>query len=75
MKNFRLEYYDKGTDLSSDMKTAKNILDSLAKANFNAYNYWWCFQPSWASKDTDGYITQSGSATKRGYMVAQFAKY
>ncbi|HEX9059695.1 MAG TPA: carbohydrate-binding protein [Clostridia bacterium] len=63
------EYYDDGQDVTSALKTAKQIHDCLTVANMNAYIWWWVHD------DNMGFINKAGAPQKRGYAVGQFSKF
>lgn len=62
------EHMDTTTSWAGALITAVEINECMANCNFNVYNYWW-LKKSW------GLIDTTGAVTKRGYAVAQFAKY
>ncbi len=62
------EHMDTNISWTAALGTAKEINDCLALANFSLYN-WWYIRRSY------GPIDEHGIPTKRGYAMAQFAKY
>jgi len=62
------EHLDTMTTWTSVLATAKEIHDCLAVANYSAYLWWYV-------KRFYGPIDENGHITKRGYVLAQFAKY
>jgi glucuronoarabinoxylan endo-1,4-beta-xylanase len=62
------EHLDTMTTWTSVLATAKEIHDCLAVANFSAYLWWYV-------KRFYGPIDENSHITKRGYVLAQFAKY
>lgn len=62
------EHLDTLTTLEANINTAIEIHDCFTKANFNAYIWWY-------GKRFYGLIGQDGQVTKRGYMIAQFARF
>jgi len=62
------EHMDTSTSWEGALMTAVEINQCLASCSFNVYNYWW-LKKSW------GLIDTTGAITKRGYAMAQFAKY
>lgn len=62
------EHLNMDTTWAGALNTAKEISDCLALANFNAYNFWW-LKKSW------GPVDSTGNPTRRGYAMAQFARY
>lgn len=63
------EYYDnQATDWAGALATGKNIHDSLTTANFSAYIWWY-------ARRFYGPLGEDGVVTKRGWVMAQFAKF
>jgi glucuronoarabinoxylan endo-1,4-beta-xylanase len=62
------EHLDLSTDWAGALATAKEIHDSLATANFSAY-IWWYLRRYYGPLGEDSLVT------KRGYVMAQFAKF
>lgn len=62
------EHLDTLTTWASVMATAKEIHDCLAVANYSAYLWWYL-------KRFYGPVNETGQITKRGYVMAQFAKF
>ena len=63
------EHYDnQATDTTGAIATGKEIHDCLANANFSAY-IWWYLRRFYGPLGEDGLVT------KRGYVMAQFAKF
>lgn len=62
------EHLNTDTSITGQMQTAKEMVDSFAVANFNAYT-WWFVQRSY------GPVDDSGNRTKRGCVMAQFARW
>jgi glucuronoarabinoxylan endo-1,4-beta-xylanase len=62
------EHLDTMTTWTSVLATAKEIHDCMAVANHSAYLWWYV-------KRFYGPIDESSHITKRGYIMAQFAKY
>jgi len=62
------EHQDTSTSWAGALKTAKEISDCLAVADFNVYNFWW-LKKSW------GPVDSLGNPAKRGYAMAQFARF
>ena len=61
------EHLNTDTSIAGQMQTAKEMLDSFAVANFNAYVWWYV-------KRSYGPIDDNGNRTKRGCVMAQFAR-
>lgn len=62
------EHLDLSTDWPGALATGREISDCLAVANFNAY-FWWYLKRYYGPLGEDGVVT------KRGYVMAQFAKF
>ncbi len=62
------EHLDTLTTWNAVMATAKEIHDCMAVANYSAYIWWY-------AKRFYGPMDENGQITKRGYTMAQFAKY
>ena len=63
------EHYDnQATDWPGALATGKEIHDCLATYNFNAY-IWWYLRRFYGPLGEDGLVT------KRGFVMAQFAKF
>lgn len=62
------EHLDLSTDWAGALATAKEIHDCLATANFNAY-FWWYLRRYY------GPLGEDDNVTKRGWVMAQFAKF
>jgi len=62
------EHLDTSITYTANLNTAREIHECLTKGNFSAY-FWWY------GKRFYGPIGQDGIATKRGYMMSQFAKF
>ena len=62
------EHLDLSTDWAGALATAREIHDCLATANFNAY-FWWYLRRYYGPLGEDGVVT------KRGWVMAQFAKF
>lgn len=62
------EHLDTLTTNTANINTAVEIHDCFTKANFNAYIWWY-------GKRFYGIVGQDGQVTKRGYIIAQFAKF
>ena len=62
------EHLNTDTSIAGQMQTAKEMVDSFAVANFNAYVWWYV-------KRSYGPIDDSGNRTKRGCVMAQFARW
>jgi glucuronoarabinoxylan endo-1,4-beta-xylanase len=62
------EHLNTDTTITGQMQTAKEILDCFAVANFNVYNWWYV-------KRVYGPIDDDGNRTKRGCVMAQFARW
>ncbi len=62
------EHLNTDTSITGQMQTAKEILDSFAVANFNTYTWWYV-------KRYYGPIDDNGNRTKRGCVMAQFARW
>lgn len=64
------EHYFEGETMSACMPLAKEINDCMTTANMNAYVYWWIGYPG-----NGLYNTATGVASKRLYVLGQFAKF
>jgi len=62
------EHLDTNIDWPSVLATGKEIHDCLATANFNAYIWWY-------ARRFYGPLGEDGVVTKRGWVMAQFAKF
>ncbi|MCX6951226.1 MAG: hypothetical protein NTV51_03440 [Verrucomicrobia bacterium] len=62
------EHLDLSTDWPGALATGKEIHDCLATANFSAY-IWWYLRRYYGPLGEDSLVT------KRGYVMAQFAKF
>jgi glucuronoarabinoxylan endo-1,4-beta-xylanase len=62
------EHLDTNITYTASINTAVEIHDCLTKANFNAYIWWY-------GKRFYGPVGQDGMVTKRGYALAQFARF
>lgn len=62
------EHLDLETTWAASLATGKEIHDCLATANFNAY-IWWYLRRYY------GPLGEDGAVTKRGYVMAQFARF
>ncbi|HVU32713.1 MAG TPA: immunoglobulin domain-containing protein [Opitutaceae bacterium] len=62
------EHLDLSTDWAGALGTAKEIHDCLATANFSAY-IWWYLRRYYGPLGEDSIVT------KRGWVMAQFAKF
>jgi glucuronoarabinoxylan endo-1,4-beta-xylanase len=62
------EHLNTDTSMTGQMQTAKEILDCFAVANFNVYTWWYV-------KRSYGPIDDNGNRTKRGCVMAQFARW
>ncbi|HEV9035835.1 MAG TPA: glycoside hydrolase family 30 beta sandwich domain-containing protein [Puia sp.] len=62
------EHLDTSTDWTGALNTAKEISDCMGTAGFSVYNWWYL-------KRSYGPIDQNDNPTKRGYVMAQFAKF
>lgn len=62
------EHLDTDTAYTANLNTAVEIHDCLAKANFNAYIWWY-------GKRFYGPVGQDGMVTKRGYIMSHFARF
>lgn len=62
------EHLNTDTTITGIMDTAKSMLDCMAVANFQTYQWWYL-------KRSYGPIDDSGSRTKRGCVMAQFARW
>ncbi len=62
------EHLDTDTSYTASLNTTVEIHDCLAKANFNAYIWWY-------GKRFYGPIGQDGIVTKRGYVISHFARF
>lgn len=62
------EHLDTNVDWPSVLATGKEIHDCFATANFNAY-IWWYLRRFYGPLGEDGIVT------KRGWIMAQFAKF
>ena len=62
------EHLDTNIAYNNNLNTAVEIHDCLAKANFNAYIWWY-------GKRFYGPIGQDGLVTKRGFIISQFARF
>ena len=62
------EHLDTSITHSANINTAIEMHDCFAKANFNAYIWWY-------GKRFYGPIGQDGQVTKRGYIISQFARF
>ena len=62
------EHLNTDTSITGQMQTAKEMLDSFAVANFNTYTWWYV-------KRSYGPIDDNGNRTKRGCVMAQFARW
>jgi glucuronoarabinoxylan endo-1,4-beta-xylanase len=62
------EHLDTNITYAASLATAVEIHDCFTKAGFNAYIWWY-------GKRFYGLIGQDGEITKRGYIVAQFARF
>lgn len=62
------EHLDTLTTFAANLNTAIEIHDCFTKANFNAYIWWY-------GKRFYGPIGQDGQVTKRGSIMAQFARF
>jgi glucuronoarabinoxylan endo-1,4-beta-xylanase len=62
------EHLDTLTTWNAVMATAKEIHDCMTVANYSAYIWWY-------AKRFYGPMDENGQITKRGYTMAQFAKY
>ena len=62
------EHLNTDTSMTGQMQTAKEMLDCFAVANFNVYNWWYV-------KRAYGPIDDNGNRTKRGCVMAQFARW
>ena len=62
------EHLDTNITYNNNLNTAVEIHDCLAKANFNAYIWWY-------GKRFYGPIGQDGLVTKRGFIISQFARF
>lgn len=61
------EHLDNDTSLSAVIGTAKEISDCMNIAGFSAYNWWYL-------KRDYGPVDENGNRTKRGCVMAQFAR-
>jgi glucuronoarabinoxylan endo-1,4-beta-xylanase len=62
------EHLNTDTSVTGVIQTAKEITDCLAVGNYNAYLWWYL-------KRFYGPIDDSGARTKRGCVMAQFARW
>lgn len=62
------EHLNTDTSITGQIQTAKEMLDSLAVANFNAYVWWYV-------KRSYGPVDDNENRTKRGCVMAQFARW
>jgi glucuronoarabinoxylan endo-1,4-beta-xylanase len=62
------EHLNTDTSITGQMQTAKEMLDSFAIGNFQAYLWWYM-------KRVYGPIDDNGNRTKRGCVMAQFARW
>lgn len=62
------EHLDLSVDWTGALATAKEIHDCLATANFSAYIWWYV-------RRYYGPLGEDSVVTKRGYVMAQFAKF
>lgn len=62
------EHLNTDTTISGVIQTAQEMLDCVAVANYNVYNWWYV-------KRTYGPIDDNGNRTKRGCVMAQFARW
>lgn len=62
------EHLELTTDWSGAMQTAREIHDCLAVADFSAY-FWWYLKRYYGPLGEDGIVT------KRGYVMAHYAKF
>lgn len=62
------EHLDLSTDWAGALGTAKEIHDCLVTGNFSAY-FWWYLRRYYGPLGEDSVVT------KRGYVMAQFAKF
>lgn len=62
------EHLNTDTSITGQIQTAKEMLDCFAVGNFHAY-LWWYMKRSY------GPIDDNGNRTKRGCVMAQFARW
>lgn len=62
------EHLDTLTHYGANIGTAEEIHNCLTKAHFSAYTWWY-------GKRFYGPLGQDGQVTKRGFMIAQFARF
>lgn len=62
------EHLDSDTSLSAVIGTGKEISDCMNIGGFNAYNWWYL-------KRDYGPVDENGNRTKRGCVMAQFARW
>jgi glucuronoarabinoxylan endo-1,4-beta-xylanase len=68
------EHYTNDTGITGAMEMAKEINDSMAGSNYNAYVWWW-LQNYAAGSYTQGLMDSSNNLTLNGYTLGQFSKF
>lgn len=68
------EHYLTGTGISGALQVAKEINDSMAVANYNAYVWWWAHD--WPQENFSfGLIDANSNVKPAGYAMAQYSKF
>lgn len=62
------EHLNTDTSITGVIQTAQEMLDCVAVANYNVYNWWYVMR-------SYGPIDDNGNRTKRGCVMAQFARW
>ena len=68
------EHYLSGTGITGALALAKEVSDSMAVANYNAYLWWW-LQNYPSGSYENGLLDENNNITLNGYALGQFSRF